>query len=53
MIKLYLFEDTIKLCFIPFALKKNTKKWSYNITTDSVTYWNKLYNISYKVLSDP
>ena len=32
-------EDGVKLRFIPFALRDNTKKWLYSLTTNSITTW--------------
>ena len=41
-------EDAVKLCFIPFALKDNTKKWLYSLTTNLVTTWEEFVTIFLK-----
>ena len=41
-------EDAVKLCFIPFALKYNAKKWLYSLNTNSITTWEEFVTIFLK-----
>jgi len=41
MIKIsHLIDDTIRLRFVPFALKNLAKKWLYSLTASSITSWD-------------
>jgi len=33
-------DNSVRLCFIPFALKDLAKKWLYSLVVDSITSWN-------------
>jgi len=32
--------DIMRLKFIPFAIKDDTKKWMYSLPTNSITNWD-------------
>ena len=32
--------DMVKLRFVPFALKENTKRWMYSLLANSISNWN-------------
>jgi len=36
----HLEDDSVRLCFVPFALKDLAKKWLYNLVVDSITSWD-------------
>ena len=41
-------HDSIRLRFIPFALKDLAKKWLYNLVAGSITSWDGFINVFLK-----
>jgi len=41
-------EDTVRLRFIPFALKDMTKKWLYNLPVSSISSWDDFVKVFLK-----
>ena len=44
----YLIDDTIRLRFVPFALKDLVKKWFYNLAAVSITLWDGFIKVFLK-----